>query len=838
MFDFFSEPFAGSRDALSAAVNAALGKEIDGGTSFSDTPDERFTRELRESVYDVLQLKPNQIDAIEQMVAEAPTRRPGKGALNNLITLFPSHKNGGQRWLESHTVERLLAYKLERDPDVLGYVTQVQCRRVCRKVSKGIHVSNPVLDFLVFYRDRIVLIECKTEEKLFELSEKKPEEWVLADGAWKSIPHQEFAEPLGMQAEVFASSRLFATELQNAELVHSELCADELATVEKLGAEAQALLAKQPLTIAKLAELVPGFTNRTAARMLAKGSAYGLERIIALSESDRFLLFASKSHQCAVDEGLWSVLLDETAELCISDRLLLASPARVDIAKKRWDRLQAIQRGEQPRTFKMDKLWRVVSKKIAQGESPIEACLSDHDRCGNRGRRLVQGQIEALEERATKWSKGEFFDRTQAWLKLEALCARHGVATPHSSTLNREIRKEKKSRRTLMVDGLRQFQKEKDRTDGSKCSLPSLAFGHTLIVDSSNFDRRIAKNLLTKFESAVPRFYAGIDGATEHPMAHALLFGPARTDGLAILMREFVRRHGFLPRIIQLDRGSENTGQWIKDFAKHFGIELRWTPTGGSRYNGTAENVIGRINHNVAHQGPGSTLPDQRGRATDGRLKSRKTACQAFEDIVGEFEAYFYDELPFTRNKDDISAADRREYAIETCGTSGLRCALDDAMCVLTSLEIDVPKTVVAARGIRLTEGAYSGTALGEALRNNHITELRKDCAHPSVVYARVGRRWYRAFRRDCQVMLGKRPTERLFHLLNEPFWRSQRSCHNLDQRRAREQKREAEMSAALHGKEALVVAPAPEKQKPETKTQKAIFPAIDWTSLKACKVA
>ncbi|OGT58382.1 MAG: hypothetical protein A3E01_19320 [Gammaproteobacteria bacterium RIFCSPHIGHO2_12_FULL_63_22] len=822
----------GTPTAISEAVAQALGKALRAaGDGLPQPPrPETFSRELRNPVYEALGLSESQIDAIEEMVLEAPTRKPGKGALDNLITRVQSRKNGGPRWLESHTVERLFHYSIERNQNVIGYVTQVKCRRVPTGRT-GQHVSNPTLDFLVFYKNRIVLVECKTEEALEKLAQKKEDVWKRQGDAWINTAHVGFAKRLGIEAEVYSVGRLFSVELQNAELINAELRSEDADADKSLRRAATAALRDRPLTIEEISELVPGFSIRSAAKMLAEGSAFGLERIISMGDVDTFLLFSAGGHRDVVDAELWSSHLAETAELRISDRILLAKAEHVEIAKKRWDRLQRIARGEEPPTRRMSDLAKLVFAAIASGTSPIEACLSRQDECGNRDRRLVEKQLTALAKVVERWNGGEFPDRFEAWLALGGLCKADGVDVPHESTLNREIRKTDQTRRTLIVDGIRQYQKERARTDGSRCSLPSILFGHTLIIDSSNFDQRIAANILTLFPSSVPRFYAAVDGASGYPMAHALMFGPARTDGLAILMREFVWRHGFLPRCIQLDRGPENTGSWISKFAEHFGIELRWPPTGGSRYNGLAENLIGRVNHFVAHRGPGSTLPDQMGRAKDGRMKSRKTAIKGFEHVVRQFEGYFYSEFASTRvGNDKMSPADLREYLTDLAGEGGIRCEFNDAFRVLTSTEIEVPRTIERSRGIRLVEGTYAGAALNAALRTTHITEIRKDCINPAVVYAKAGGNWYRAFRRDCVPLLSRSGEHKLFKLLCEPIWRSEAAAHNKEQKRVTVERREAEMTEAMFGKEHLTDR-LPETKLPEFKELQIEYPTVDWGS-------
>ena len=77
-----------------------------------------------------------------------------------------------------------------------------------------------------------------------------------------------------------------------------------------------------------------------------------------------------------------------------------------------------------------------------------------------------------------------------------------------------------------------------------------------------------------------PWFYLGTDEASDYPMASSKYFGHACTNGVALLLRDYVRRHGFLPFVIVLDRGSENDSKWLKAFCLVKGIiRSKWMTT-------------------------------------------------------------------------------------------------------------------------------------------------------------------------------------------------------------------------------------------------------------------
>src|SRR5690606_25023804 len=84
----------GNSNAISEAVARALGKAMPPPSP--DFPQvhaaELFTKERREPIYRTLGLAPPQVQQIEDMVSNAPARKPGKGALNNLVSRVQSLK--------------------------------------------------------------------------------------------------------------------------------------------------------------------------------------------------------------------------------------------------------------------------------------------------------------------------------------------------------------------------------------------------------------------------------------------------------------------------------------------------------------------------------------------------------------------------------------------------------------------------------------------------------------------------------------------------------------------------------------------------------------------------
>ncbi|GHD72574.1 hypothetical protein GCM10007164_20330 [Luteimonas padinae] len=743
--------------------------------------EELLTSALRASVYERLGLAQSQRDELEAMIEESPARKVAQAALKNIRAAVWSKKNGAVRIVESHTCELAFLYKLELDPDVIGYYTQVCCSGIVRERNGKPHVGAATLDFLVFRTNSIELVECKYQDWLNEECENTKSDYKRSDLGWTHAPYSERAEALGVRLNIWAQRTPMGMYLQNLEACYALL--GETITREELALSKRVsrLLKHYPYSIETLNAVYPNFNERTVLWMLANRHAFGLMRSSTPIERDRFFLFKNESHALAADAACYSTLRDEFDQPQITDPVLTASATDLAHAERRLNRLEEIAKRPELATVRMAQLAKAVAEKVAGGMSPLAACLTQYHNCGSstpspltskqrQGIRYVISDI---------WNKGKRNSITELRRDLKDWCDAEGERTPCATTLANYVAREDPRVRALSRGGFRSYHAVRPRAGSDKRSLPPLGYGYLLIIDSSGFDARCAPNILTQFPAEKPRFYLGIDGATGDGMAHSFIFGAARTDGMAILLREYVQRHGFLPRAIQVDRGPENTSDWLKRFCRVKGITLRHTPTGGSQFNGAAENAIKQVNTQIAHRIAGSSEPDMAGRKVDGRFKSRKTARHTFEWIHTEFLAYVYGDIPKTPDAEGVTPEEKREEVLATVGCFGTTCEFDDAFLVHTSITFDKKANASERSGVRTGSGYFTSDAMQRALRDDPVEEVRSDCVNPSVLWVKVGQRWWKAFHRTSQALAVRSPVSRLFELLFKPYarkkWREER---------------------------------------------------------------
>lgn len=759
--------------------------------------------EERHQFYTRMNVSQPSIRQIENMIAGSGTKIVGQAALRNVRVRHNSVKNNSARTVESHTCELVFAYELELDPEVLGYYVQVPCRRVQRTTAAGRnHVSTAHVDFLVFRKNRIELVECKPLSWLESQLDLLNSLWAKQGTAWTYIPYAQWAQQHGLVFRVWSPPTPTGVYLQNLEACYAvagdPLQQYEITTVSK----ATALIAKRPVLLDSLIAEVPGFTARLALWMLGKSAAFGPWRSTPASMTDRFHLYATKDQAMEADESLHAAVVNVQSQPTVADPLLLATATDLQRARQRLSRLALIEAGTLPATRRMGALQRQVRKAVAEGRSPLSACLTRYSFSGNRASRLLREHEQAIETViALHWNTGRVHRPKDLFYVFEEECIRLGVEPCGRARLDARRRTENPTRHALSTGGFRAYHASRTRTDPRHRSLPPIGYGHTLHVDSSDLDVRCAPNLIHYFPAAKAKFYIGIDGATGDTMAHSLVFGSARTDALALLMREYVKRHGFLPKMIHLDRGSENTSHWVEEFCDG-SISLRYSPTAGSAWNGIAENAIKQVNEQVAHRFAGSTAPDQRGRKVDGRFKSRKNARTSFVTVHDEFIEFAYHDLPAKPGNDGMSPTERRQEALGSFGSLGTPCGWDDSFLIRTSIKVQPRKRVDPQRGVRTADGWFTSDDLLIALRTGKVGEVRSDCCDPCVIYVQVQMRWFKAFHNRVQSDAQLSDQERLFDLLWAPTQRSQSARRREEIARGRHSRRtlaQAAEAAIVH---------------------------------------
>ncbi|MCC6415624.1 MAG: DDE-type integrase/transposase/recombinase [Opitutaceae bacterium] len=147
-------------------------------------------------------LRPKTIAAIRRLREQNPSRRPN--GRNNVKGFYSSTKMGIAIHFESHTNEFPTIIEFEYDPTVGEYYSQTGQLKLTYPDRSGkttgcLHTP----DLFRITDSGAGWVECKTEEKLRELSQKMPHRYVRADdGSWSCPPAIDAALKLGLTYEI------------------------------------------------------------------------------------------------------------------------------------------------------------------------------------------------------------------------------------------------------------------------------------------------------------------------------------------------------------------------------------------------------------------------------------------------------------------------------------------------------------------------------------------------------------------------------------------------------------------------------------------------------------
>lgn len=702
-----------------------------------------------------MELTAEQRQQIMGLVKSSPSRQI-KGGLNNVVVHFFSVKMNQHVVVESHTAELLYAIQLELDPDVIAYFPQV----ACKSIRFGKHVRSGSQDFLVVRRKSVDLVECKVRSDFDRLLKKPSGEWVGHDGVLTNLAYGPWAALHGMKHHVWMSPDPADTPLRNLEQMYNTFRQFSPDQVKNVSERMRRELADGPKSLDWLMHHCDGLTLDHAAAVLSRRELFGPIDQVPLTDTQNFFLCLTKQQADACASPFFENAVESRRQL--ESPLARASSVDVEHAQRRFDEICAAKEQGRKVPRHLSKIAQKVAEAEQAGLSGLEACLTDFASSGNRISRLSPVQEEATKVITERFANGEFQNRTDAYAQLLKLCRAKGDEPQSRQAFTRRLNSMTSAvKRALNTGGLRAYQKAKLRSDARFRSGKALAPHAVLHIDSTKIDNRVLGD--SEDDQDCPLLYLGVDEHTESYMSHAFVFGPARRSGVAILIRNYVRRHGRIFECVHIDRGPENTSDYLTALARRYKFSIRISPTAASVYNSEVERAVKRVNSEVSHGLIGSTEPDKAGRAVDGKFKSYKTARHVFRTIGSEIEKAIYHHFPGTPTAGVGSRREQLEEGMRLFPSAGRRLEIDEEFLFLTS----VPHTsnkYDRSRGFDVYGRYYNSSELQQQPAGLRVTEVRIDPEDPTFIWVQTNNGRFKAFCNLISMFAHKPLDQKQFH--------------------------------------------------------------------------
>lgn len=710
---------------------------------------------------------------IEEMRINSPARTTSQRGLKNTIVDFFSMTNQRQLMLESYTGEFLHALCLEVYGGCDEYYAQVQPKNVVRHGR----TSSITVDFMVFDKEGIRLVECKPRSQLEMLGASKPHEWVCRNGCWTRPPVDMWATERGLSYMIWSPPEPHGVYQANLLALYGVMATSAIREadsncIRRLCKE----LERAPLSICAALNRVPGISGVHILAALAKAHVFGPMQSVLIDETERFLLFADKCQAIECDEELLSKLKANITQPMVESKLLLASATDYACAKHRLARVDRILAGSEHPTRRYVPLVRAVCQARENGTSDLEACLTRYASSGRRVGQLTSDQESEIKATIARYRSDPLIrTKVQAHDYLVTACNQKDIRPPSRPTFTARLRQYSELKRAYTEGGYRGFHAAECASDPGartlRCSVPGLM----VHVDSTKFDLRCKPDFLASLGFECPTLYVAMDSATGMPLGYAVLFGAACRNALAVLVRDVFHRQGSLPRYWIADGGSEYTGRWFSELCSILGATRIQPPPGSPRRNSLAENALGRINAELAHRFLGSTSPDKKGRAVTASKKSYATACHQYSTIAKHLEQYLFKDVPeapllSTR----FSPQERSDELERLYGSAGLvRVENLTEFLIATSVPLERWVTADPRRGIRYLQRTYASAELMELLRFQKPIDERLDCVDPHRMYVRFPSKWVLAMTAQNLQVSGRDIVTKLFDSLMDANMRS-----------------------------------------------------------------
>jgi transposase InsO family protein len=234
------------------------------------------------------------------------------------------------------------------------------------------------------------------------------------------------------------------------------------------------------------------------------------------------------------------------------------------------------------------------------------------------------------------------------------------------------------------------------------------------------------------------------DGCTTQARALLLMYDPPSAATVLLLLRDYVRRNGRLPKVLSLDNGKDLKSQSLREVCRLYGIDLRFRPPGQPRGAAPVEAAIGASEIECISNLEGNTRSLKDARLTTKSVNGFNFAVHTLVSAYNILEEYY-----FVTREHRICAAlgvTPAEYEAQRKREAGARehvvIRYDETLMLLTSPYAKRPMHIVCPRRGVWVDGMWYAHSDLRGLPRGTKVEVRVEPFSVRVVYVCVKGRW------------------------------------------------------------------------------------------------
>lgn len=256
-----------------------------------------------------------------------------------------------------------------------------------------------------------------------------------------------------------------------------------------------------------------------------------------------------------------------------------------------------------------------------------------------------------------------------------------------------------------------------------------------------------------------PTLTLATDGAVSCPRAFFLSFKNAKTLSVLMCLRDYVRRHGCLPRVIVVDNGKEFHSRELEAFASIFNIEIRWRRASQPRDSTKVERALGITQQEITDNLKGTSKALRDPRSVSATHQPEEHIESTLKSLHGSLDNYFFKTLMGRTNA--AIGMPPKDFEVQLHREFGERrhraVAYDDVFKLLSSPhpKYAKPRKLDDRRGVWM-DGAWHWHPSFALARPRETVEVRTEPWNAQIAYVLFRGEWLIATARDNGILLGR----------------------------------------------------------------------------------
>lgn len=759
--------------------------------------------------------------ALVRKIRRDGPERELQGRMDCVRVRHISQKMGGRAlYAESRTVEFPGIYLREFDPQTLEIWPQPCKFDLHVEGKKGATRLQHTPDLFLVREDGLLIEEWRTEKRLARLAHERPEHFYKdSGGQWHYGPFEEHIKSLGIEYRLRSADEHPANFLSNLLILEDftlestpPIPSEELKRLQALMREHRRV---EHVQLVK----VHGFKAEHVFQAVLRRDVFVDLHRTALRDFTNLVIYENE-HVARADEFLQASEVDERGEL--PSAMTLAPGARFTYDSVSYEILivgstELVVKNERGQASQLptqlvQELFAREQIKQLQGVSlpPPVGVVSDDVVLNVQGLERAVQKLSAitnpesphgLSTRTVQRAKAAVAGMTYVQDQLMALAPSHGgnhkskipseVAdqalkvlreiynTPEAPTVEAAYRHHVKGCTDLELKAMSRWgfyklaKREKSvlAREGRRQAYQQepvpfyLDYGHpvhgVLPHEVCYCDHTIMNVMLRGMDDqdlGKPTLTLMIDGALSKPRAFFLSFQPASVHTVMMCLRDYVRRHGRLPRVLVLDNGKEFHSEALQLFCDLFKIQIRWRRRSKPRDSTIVERAIGATETEVIAQLKGNTIALKDPRLVSSTHKPEKHIEWTLPALHGALNHYLFEIHPERVHPRFGISTKEKEHQLTLYGGSRahLMIRYDHVFKLLTAPYAEQPtRKLDPLRGIYV-DGTYHWTNEFKGIRAGTALHVRVEPWNAEVIYVEVNNRWVVARAREAPHLTGR----------------------------------------------------------------------------------